>query len=773
MTNSVALKSLKLSAFRGASQPFTMPFEDGKKLTIIYGGNGTGKTTICDAFEFLAAGKLSSLDNRGMGKGLEKYWPTAGREHKEVKIELLTSSGMLVGTMDGKSVSVQPETDRPTINVLRQSQITRLVTSQPAERYDEIKRFIDISSFERAEGVLLQLQKSLRDELGAAIQTKKDNHSALTDHFNAAAGPKEMLPDEWAARKLGEAGRSREQDVAAIGALRMAFEALRKFPANRKQVEDAFGEARDALAAAEDAFAKVVQSVAGDAEETVKLLESAAAYLEKQPGTIETCPVCGSKDNIDGLRQSVAARLTTFAALSAAAKDKAARARSVEQARNAVDQVAKAYEEAAGKVATAQNYAWPDGIALLSVPPPKGIGDLQGWLDEHDRVAATWGDLESGWREEVKITAALRSAFERYQSSCKKVEELEVLAPRVDRAHQICIDERQAFVNEIIGGIAAKVGELYEAVHPGEGLNAISLPLDSKKRASIELEAKFAGKDVPPQAYFSQSHLDTLGLCIFIALALRNDPEATILILDDVLGSIDEPHVDRVIAMLYAASQQFRHTIVTTHYRPWQQKFRWGWLKPDQPCQFVELTDWGIEEGMCLVGCIPEIDRLRELMVARPRDAQAICSKAGVILEFTLDYLTKHYECAVPRRPGDTFTLGDLLDSISSKLKNALTVEIRDKGAAPGAPAKSVVKLGPMLEELKRIAQVRNAMGAHFKAISHELLDSDALQFAENVVAIVDALSCPDCGWPNNGKSGSYWRNNGDTRRLHPLKRPS
>src|SRR5690606_40582059 len=63
---------------------------------------------------------------------------------------------------------------------------------------------------------------------------------------------------------------------------------------------------------------------------------------------------------------------------------------------------------------------------------------------------------------------------------------------------------------------------------------------------------EFGGKkDAPPQAYFSDSHLDTLGLCVFLALAERDAPEEKLLVLDDVLGSVDEPHVERIIGMVY------------------------------------------------------------------------------------------------------------------------------------------------------------------------------------------------------------------------------
>src|SRR3546814_10024695 len=71
--------------------------------------------------------------------------------------------------------------------------------------------------------------------------------------------------------------------------------------------------------------------------------------------------------------------------------------------------------------------------------------------------------------------------------------------------------------------------------------------------------------------------------------AEREAPENKLLVLDDVLGSVDEPHVDRIIEMIYDVISKFRHCVVTTHYGPWRHKYRWGWLKNGQ-CQFVELS---------------------------------------------------------------------------------------------------------------------------------------------------------------------------------------
>ena len=75
-------------------------------------------------------------------------------------------------------------------------------------------------------------------------------------------------------------------------------------------------------------------------------------------------------------------------------------------------------------------------------------------------------------------------------------------------------------------------------------------------------------------------------------------------------------------------------------------------------------------------------------------------------------------------------------------------------------------------DELGRIAQVRNVMGCHFNELSFDLLDSDGVDFGAKVLELMDALVEPDGGWPKGDKSGSYWANSDDSRRLHPLKKP-
>lgn len=766
----VRLKSLTISAFRGSPDPFTLTFETDRQLTIIYGENGSGKTTICDALEFLAKGKVGSLDDRGMGGGLEKFYPFAGKSAADLAIRLETSSGACEGRLNGKNAVVTPPDAVPRIAILRQRDIARLVEAKPAERYEAIRRFIDISEFEQSEKVLSDLVKSLKAEEKGAQTAENQSLDSLQGFFEAAGKPAGLNPVSWAKARLADASADKSAETAALGQLRVAYAKLESMSEQVRNQQQAVDDVERELAGAVKAFEDAAALVGSEAQDILDLMEAGGRYVHAHPDLTE-CPLCSSAEKVQGLAERITEQLQRSAALRSARSNRQHFEAAREKAQHALQQQEVAAADAAAALRqTAAGFKWPEGLAAPDSVVPTAVGDLASWLKHTSHLVASWQATEDAWRDEAKFVKALRSAVEQYESNLHRRMTLQELRPRAEKALEVCMQQRRLFTDGILTDIATRVGEIYEKVHPGEGLEKIALPLDPNKRASIELEAKFSGLAVPPQAYFSQSHLDTLGLCVFLALAARDNPGETILILDDVLGSVDEPHVERVVSMIYEVSRNFRHTIVTTHYRPWREKFRWGFLKPDQVCQFVELRQWTLGDGMTLTGSTPEIARLRTLLTDPNPDIQAISGKAGVILEALLDFLTLKYTCAVPRRAGGSYTLGELLPTVNGKLLAALKVEALDPtGSAPAA----ATELKPIIDQISSIAQTRNVMGAHFNTLSFDLYPQDGIKFAKLVEQLADALICPDHGWPNKDKSGSYWNNGGDTRRLHPLKKPA
>jgi hypothetical protein len=169
---------------------------------------------------------------------------------------------------------------------------------------------------------------------------------------------------------------------------------------------------------------------------------------------------------------------------------------------------------------------------------------------------------------------------------------------------------------------------------------------------------------------------------------------------------------------------------------------------------------------------MPELERLRTMLGDPSPDLQGIVAKAGVILEAALDFLTLLYGCNIPRRAVGGYTIGELLPAVDHKLRKSLIVDVRSSDGN-GSSTYISHALEARLGELDTIMQVRNAVGAHYNEASFSLPDADALHFGKQVLQFVELLSDEAVGWPKNGSSGQYWATSGETRRLHPLKRPS
>lgn len=767
-----ALKILTIEHLRGSVIPFSLPFEKGKKLTIVYGENGTGKTTICDAMEFLSKGKIGSLEDRGLGQKPDRYWPSVGKVHADISVSLDAGATSCTATIHKGSVVVIPAEQKPKVEVLRRSQILRLLEAQPSKRYAEISRFIDITGIEASEAALNKLISNLTSNRDTAVAVVDANQTAIQQFWETAGKPGKG-PISWAEVEVGRDYSSLDTDAKNLSGLRAAYQRLQDYPHKYEKTITALEKSQEDKRSAVNQLDAALATASAGAGELVGILEAASPYLAKHPH-LENCPLCESAEKVADLHDHVVQRLKQFTALQAAQK--------------AVTDSEKEVQKVSGQIHTLQSdltndskkfegirheTVFPDAVELPGRVAPEKLDEIAQWLDETAHLPESWQKCEAAWGEQSKFVMTLSKALTTYRNNVVTQKELDALLPKLQRAHEILIEERQKFTDGILKTISGEVGRLYEAVHPGEGLNKISLELEEGKRASLEVGASFAGKDkAPPQAYFSQSHLDTLGLCVFLALALLDDPENTILVLDDVLASVDEPHVDRLIEMLYAEADKFRHCIITTHYRPWKHKFRWGWLKNGQ-CHFVELTKWSLDSGLQHIHSTPDIERLRKLLDEVPPDPQLVCAKAGVILEATLTFLVELYECHLPKRASGLYTIGELLPAIDKKLRQELKVVVTAGSDAMGNKTTNTVELAPILDELIRIAQVRNVFGAHFNELSFELLEDDASEFGSQVLTLSEAIADQENGWPRKVKNGSYWANSNETRCLYPLKRPA
>lgn len=78
------IEKISIAGFRGASQPASQPFIlefDGEKpIALIFGKNGTGKSTLVDAIECIATGSTSFKEKWKLGTRKDAFVPTLGKK---------------------------------------------------------------------------------------------------------------------------------------------------------------------------------------------------------------------------------------------------------------------------------------------------------------------------------------------------------------------------------------------------------------------------------------------------------------------------------------------------------------------------------------------------------------------------------------------------------------------------------------------------------------------------------------------------------------------
>ena len=202
--------------------------------------------------------------------------------------------------------------------------------------------------------------------------------------------------------------------------------------------------------------------------------------------------------------------------------------------------------------------------------------------------------------------------------------------------------------------------DYYERIHPGEGIATSSLEVRQTGKGSLNLWTEFHGNRENPLLHYSESHLDTLGLSYFLALRKHEatiSPNFKVLVLDDVLHSVDSEHRGR-IATLIKDEFSDHQVIITTHdpyfYDVLRRTLGGGRY------MFYRINNWDVERGPVLGDPLTDFDRI---MLPEEREKLAretLASAAGRFFEFVLREVAEDLGIAVPARFKRPPTIADL-----------------------------------------------------------------------------------------------------------------
>lgn len=744
------ITKIELTGFRGAIGAFVLDFEPQKDITMLFGENGSGKSSILDAIDVVCRGSKGCLDGISVGPNPGKYLRTLGSQPADLKVTLHSNDERWTGTMRGNAISVAGPVVKPKVKILRRNAILELVVAQPSERYNALRHFIDIASIEQSEEALKEqlsdTDQSIRNLAGDKTRMLMQLDNLWQIEGRPGPGQTAMA---WAEGKVNTGIRGLNDRFNRLKTVASTIAAAVTAKVNLDTRIAAYDDVNRQLDDVDQQIAAAPSVSSATAIQLLTSLEKAKAYVEAEQA-LDKCPTCLRPIDREDLLATINAEFSQMSDLKKLSDNQ-------QRIKGSVDIAAANWKEAKAGVVDALkkvqevtqagdmlevialNITWPNWQEAAQDMP-----SLVAICNQLQTVQAVLEQQRDNAQRDVSQFNSVKGLWTGIKEINDKAADLDRIQKGLKRAFEIVHEKRVAFTQGILDGILQEANHLFGAIHPGENIGLAKLKMEEERKGSVSQTGVFHGHtDIPPQAVFSESHLDTLGFCIWLALAKREAPGETILLIDDIFSSVDATHLERVIDLLSTEAPNFLQVIVATHYRFWLDRCQIA-----QGIQRVHLGEWCAMNGIAAQNMPRVLDELRTKLGERVLDRQAVSSKAGILLESILDDLTLHYECKLPRNKRNEYTLGPLLDGCSNLFtKHNLTVQINTNWNVDDQQENwQATAASAAYERVKSLQFIRNQVGCHFNTPGMDIPDGDVRVFGTATIALVEALTCPNCG---------------------------
>ena len=775
MVAPLKIEHLRLKAFRGATQDVLIPFDPSKRATLIFGENGTGKSTIVDSLTYLCEGSFGSLADRADAKKFE-YLTSISSLSTDVLVELKVDGKVITAKQPKLNAPHLNTVGKPAISVLRRATLSEFVEAIPSKRFEKLKPFLATSNIEACEATLRKESTEISQQSFRFQRDFVAKQEALKMLWESE-GDKTISAKLWA-DQVGNLDVASEQVYCdAVDSLENSQSAAQQ---QQVCVADAYLDQEKALDKAKAANAlleSAKKSSSNAAESLLTVLMSTAHHLQKHGG--DSCPVCERSIDVGTLQVNLSSRIAAMDQMDAAvttvtqAATETSRVTAILEKQRAiwVNQLQNLSIELKGQSATLGDST--NALAALKelVDPKLDVcAQLQRAAAFNAEMVVWFKPLTAASEEKrkrINLKNAALQALEATNEAGQKMADSAALEKSFQSTLLIVEEQRKVFIRNALNQVSGDIDALYAKLHPGEPLNTIKLALKEGMQGSLDITANFETKvNVPPQAYYSEAHLDTLGICIFIAFAKKYAAPSTLVVLDDVLTSVDSVHLDRFIDFIDEQADSFGHVVMTTHYRPWRERFRFHQAASGH-LHFIELKEWALSRGVLHDQTKTTLGELKASLNPQTFDRQIAASRAGIFLERVFDFLTIKYQAKMPRKTAGDYTLGEFMGAFQAKHLKQMEVEKIDPVTGVSAPR---IALEPLFIAMEQFAWIRNQVGCHFNAGAAGASDADVRKFAEAVVALGDALVCPTGNDFPERDSGSFWQTKAKHCRMYPHK---
>ena len=642
------IKNITIKGLRGVKKQIDIDL-NGKSI-LLYGDNGTGKSSITDAFEWFYYDKVNHLSSEEIGRdGKEALRNTYLEETESSAIHLdfstiALSSEKSLNIKKGKLVTENSNSEDAFVQYITKSQEENLLLRYQNLRdfvdyrkTDKLKYFSDIIGFSEVtkvkdvinksfnaikseiknggyENQIQTQQATLLSNIGANIYSESqlfENINELIKPLNTGIVIKQFSDIDVLIEKIKKPIDNKI--IEKLNFLQKCSDILtntkKDIPIINNQYLQYYKE-----------FEKLFEDV-----ETIKqkifeeLLNTGKHILSQKYYSDNKCPLCLQNKEKQELISEIEDRLkvielskqklTTFEKIQTETKqlfDNKLKQIDLSLSENLIDEethieLKKSIESIKSKLSvfiseidtkllTGKRIRTIDEIKLVD-------SDLNYISIVNEVIFSIKETLKKDNSSDIRVKVEFaKNSFNQIKQLQAKLQKLNQQKDSIEIIYNAFAKKQKEGLESFLNNFSSKINEYYQFMNVDEAFEDLKIiPIeDDDELKGITIQFKFNGKEVTPlQKYFSESHLNCYGLAFFLASVEAFNKENKFIILDDIISSFDTTHRKRFADLLFEKFYDYQ-IILLTHESEWYEYVRAlaknkGWL--------MNKINWNEEKG--------------------------------------------------------------------------------------------------------------------------------------------------------------------------------
>lgn len=621
------IKSVEINGLRGIRGSIDLPLKN-QNSTLIYGDNGSGKSSITDAFEWFYYDQVEHLAGEEIGqrgiKGLRNLFiPDSEMAYIDLQFskdkvnsrkQLTIKRSKLVSehTNGSEEFYEYIKASNAENLILRYRDLLKFILFTKSEKLKEISQIIGFSELSNIKSIFKSAANSLKkesriknfdgqinnkqalilDQIGRNIHTDEQ----FLDAINELIKPLNLdieAKDTSTVEKILESIKKPEDE----GAIRIQLSYERVIE-SLGGIENLVNEIESNYTKFYENYQKIVEDIDKFKKINLeKLLSEGLAVLQGNIMEEDKCPLClqyKSRDElIDDLRQRVE-KLSVFKKEQANLEEARKNTQDVLQAAlstitsslseeclnrqdnvNLKEKIVQIKDKLSGSFEKLRVFSLSDRKELKKaedILSPKSLKIIEIITELKEKKEKILGDKKDDLKFTIHSKIVLvKQSYSEINSLKDESEILKKQLQSLERIYnQFSIRQSNA-LSSFLKAISKDLNDFYLFMNDAEKVDEIELiPLEEDDDLlGLTIQFKFHGKVVsPPNKYLSESHLNCLGISLFLASVKTFNKRNKFFILDDVISSFDKGHRLRFANLLMEKFADYQ-IFLFTHEKDW------------------------------------------------------------------------------------------------------------------------------------------------------------------------------------------------------------